>query len=85
MYYRWHYVNKQEYNNTGVLNEGLNITIRIVVQQLVMIFGLLIAVSSTVSNFVAICLILSKLFMDVYSFLYNRYWGGETEKEFGSA
>ncbi|MEO0585752.1 MAG: hypothetical protein AAF135_26305, partial [Bacteroidota bacterium] len=24
IYYRWHYVNKQEYNNTGVLNEGLN-------------------------------------------------------------
>ncbi|MEO1418641.1 MAG: DUF6498-containing protein [Bacteroidota bacterium] len=84
IYYRWHYVNKQEYNNTGVLNEGLNITIRIVVQQLVMIFGLLIAVSSTVSNFIAICLILSKLFMDVYSFLYNRYWGGETEKEFSN-
>lgn len=83
IYYRRHYVNKAEYNNTGVLNEGLNITIRIVVQQLVMIFGLLIAVSSAVSTFIAVCLILSKLFMDIFSFLFNRYWGGETDKEFG--
>ncbi len=81
-YYRRHYVNQEEYNNTGVINEGLNITIRVLVQQLVMIFGLLIAVSSALSNFIAVCLILWKLFMDVFSFLFNRYWGGETDKEF---
>ena len=82
-YYRKKYVGQKEYENTGVLNEGLNITIRIVIQQLVMIFGLLLAVSSTVSTFVAVCLILYKLFMDIFSYLYNRYWGGETDKEFG--
>lgn len=85
IYYRRHYIKKQEYNNTGVLNEGLNITIRIIIQQLVMIFGMLIAMSSTISTFVAIGLIFSKLFMDVLSFLYNRYWGGETDKEFNNA
>ncbi|MCI4671815.1 MAG: DUF6498-containing protein [Bacteroidia bacterium] len=83
-YYRRHYVNKKEYNHTGVINEGLNITIRIVVQQFVMIFGLLIAASSKVSTFVALGLIIYKLLVDIISFLYNRYWGEETDKEFGS-
>lgn len=79
-YYRRHYIRNKEFENTGVLNEGLNITIRIVVQQMVMIFGLLLAMSTTASNFVAVCLILFKLFTDVSSYLYNRYWGGMSNK-----
>ncbi|MEO0468250.1 MAG: DUF6498-containing protein [Bacteroidota bacterium] len=79
-YYRRRFVKNEEYKNTGVLNEGLNITIRIVIQQVVMIFGLLLAMSTTASEFVAIVLILFKLFTDLVSYLYNRYWGGLANK-----
>jgi len=81
--FRKKYVENKEYENTGLLNEGLSFSFRVFVQQFVII-GLFSLVGwMHVDTAWMIFIILYKTSMDVISYLYNRTWGGMENKAEG--
>lgn len=78
--YRTKFVRKREYENTGFINEGLGFSIRVLIQQFIIIgaFGLIgwMHVDATAMIFI----IIFKTLMDVLSYLLNRLWGGLRNK-----
>ncbi len=73
--YSSNYIKKGEYKNTGLINEGFNFSLRIVLQQVILIGLLAMIVSLDAGKSTIIFLILFKTFLDVISFVFNRIWG----------
>lgn len=69
------YLGEEEHKNTGMLNEAFNFSVRILLQQVVLIGLLAMIVSLDAGKSTIIFLILFKTFMDLTSFVFNRIWG----------
>lgn len=69
------YLGDEEHENTGLINEALNFSLRILIQQVVLIGLLAMIVSLDAGKSTIVLLILFKTFMDIVSFIFNRIWG----------
>ncbi len=69
------FVKGEEFKNTGLINEAFNFSMRIVLQQVILIGLLAMIVSLDAGKSTIIFLILIKTLMDIISFILNRIWG----------
>ncbi|MEL7496662.1 MAG: DUF6498-containing protein [Planctomycetota bacterium] len=83
-FYWRNYLGKQEFANTGLINEGIRFQMRTVVQLVVMFCAIGLLFSESLSLPAAIALISIKIVLDVGGFLWNRAWGGAKNKLEGS-
>lgn len=74
--YRSKYVGKEEYKQTGLVNEAFNFSVRMLIQQVALIGILAMIVSLNAGKLTIIILILIKTSMDIFSYIFNRVWGG---------
>ncbi len=83
--YRNKYIGEKEYENTGVINEGVNYSIRIFIQQFVLI-GLYALISLLhIDTLAMIIIILLKTLLDIVTYIFNRIWGSLKNKKEGKA
>lgn len=69
------YLGDEEYKNTGLVNEAFSFSIRILLQQVILIGLLAMIISLDAGKSTIIFLILFKTTLDVVSFVFNRIWG----------
>ncbi len=74
--YTSRYLGDEEYKHTGLINEAFGFSIRILLQQVLLIGLLAMIVSLDAGKSTIIFLILLKTFIDVFSYITNRIWGG---------
>lgn len=78
--YRKKFIKEKEYENTRFINEGLSFSIRVFVQQFITI-GLFALISLMhIDTISMVIIILFKTLIDVFSYLFNRIWGGLKNK-----
>ncbi len=78
--YRNKYIKEKEYENTGLINEGLSFTIRVFIQQF-LIIGLFALIGWMHIDTISMVLIMIfKIIIDIISYLFNRVWGGLKNK-----
>jgi hypothetical protein len=68
------YVQGNEHENAGMLNEALAFEVRIIIQSVVMIGGVALIYFFDFSKIMVIILILLKTMIDLLAYLRNRYW-----------
>jgi len=78
--YRNKFIKEKEYENTGLLNEGLSFSIRIFIQQFIIIALFAVIGWMHIDTISMVLIILFKTAMDIVSYLFNRIWGGLKNK-----
>ena len=74
--YRRKFIQNREFESTGLLNEALVFSLRVLLQQVVII-GLFAIIGLThIDNFAMFLIVFFKILLDVFSFLFARIWGG---------
>jgi hypothetical protein len=68
------YVQGDEQENAGMLNEALAFELRIIIQSIVMIGGVALIYFFDFSKVMVIILIIIKTLIDLFAYLRNRYW-----------
>ncbi|MEM7161388.1 MAG: DUF6498-containing protein [Bacteroidota bacterium] len=74
--YKRKFVKNKEYESTGLINEALTFSLRVLIQQFIII-GLFAIIGWThIDNFAMFLIVFFKILLDVFSFLFARIWGG---------
>ncbi len=81
--YRTKFVKEKEYENTGLINEGMSFSLRVFIQQFILIGLFAIIGWMHIDSISMIFIILFKTVISVVSYLFNRIWGGITSKREG--
>ena len=82
-FYQRTFVGRQEFLNTGVINEGLRFQVRMVIQAVIMLLAFALLFSGQMANALVLFLIGAKVVLDTVGFLWNRLWGAATNKQEG--
>lgn len=81
--YKRKFIGKREYEDTGLINEGLIFSVRVFIQQF-FIIGLFALIGFMhLDNASMIFIIVLKTLMDIISYIFNRVWGGIKNKKEG--
>lgn len=78
--YRNKFIKEKEYENTGLINEGLGFSIRVFIQQFIIIGLFALIGLMHIDTISMVFIILFKTAMDIVSYLFNRIWGGLKNK-----
>ncbi len=78
--YRNKFIKEKEYENTGLLNEAFSFSLRVFIQQFIIIGIFAIIGLMHFDTIYMVFIILFKTLMDIFTYLFNRVWGGIKDK-----
>lgn len=78
--YRNKFIKEKEYENTGLINEGLSFSVRVFIQQFIIIGLFALIGLMHIDSISMVFIILFKTTLDIVSYLFNRIWGGLKNK-----